>query len=152
MVEAALHAPAGSIRWARRAVAAAVLLGGVLICGIMALTPPDPTGMGTHERWGLPPCSMMERTGWPCPSCGMTTSFAHAVRGQWGAALRVQPAAALMAAAMFLIMGLAAWVLIGGRPLPQWIRRWLRPVMLWWVLAVLAAGWFYKIALVRGVF
>lgn len=36
---------------------------------------------GTHQQLGLPPCSFLEATGVPCPSCGMTTSFSYTVRG-----------------------------------------------------------------------
>ena len=35
----------------------------------------------THRGLGLPPCTFYEQTGLPCPSCGMTTSFALLVRG-----------------------------------------------------------------------
>ena len=32
--------------------------------------------MGTHQQLGLPPCNFVTLTGYPCPACGMTTSFA----------------------------------------------------------------------------
>jgi hypothetical protein len=35
----------------------------------------------THRQLGLPPCTFKHLTGYPCPSCGMTSSFALAVRG-----------------------------------------------------------------------
>jgi hypothetical protein len=35
----------------------------------------------THRQLGLPPCTFKRLTGYPCPSCGMTSSFALAVRG-----------------------------------------------------------------------
>jgi hypothetical protein len=35
----------------------------------------------THRQMGLPPCTFKFLTGCPCPSCGMTSSFALAVRG-----------------------------------------------------------------------
>jgi hypothetical protein len=37
--------------------------------------------METHRQLGLPPCTFKIGTGIPCPSCGMTTSFALTVRG-----------------------------------------------------------------------
>jgi hypothetical protein len=37
--------------------------------------------METHRQLGLPPCTFKTYTGLPCPSCGMTTSFALLVRG-----------------------------------------------------------------------
>lgn len=35
----------------------------------------------THTTMGLPPCTFYETTGLPCPSCGMTSSFALLIRG-----------------------------------------------------------------------
>ena len=54
------------------------LLGGFLLA---ARLEPDPRGFGTHQRLGLPPCTFRALFGIPCPSCGMTTSFAHLTRG-----------------------------------------------------------------------
>src|SRR5262245_22992061 len=44
--------------------------------------------MATHRQLGLPPCTFMEVTGVPCPSCGMTTSFALLIRGDVANSLR----------------------------------------------------------------
>ncbi len=35
----------------------------------------------THRQLGLPQCTFKKVTGYPCPSCGMTSSFALAIRG-----------------------------------------------------------------------
>jgi hypothetical protein len=37
--------------------------------------------METHRQLGLPPCTFYDKTGVPCPACGMTTSFALLIRG-----------------------------------------------------------------------
>ena len=58
---------------------------------------PDPSGLGTHEQWGLPPCTARQVLGGPCPSCGITTSFAHFVRGQFLKALAANAAGLLLA-------------------------------------------------------
>lgn len=50
--------------------------------GLAAHLDPDPRGFGTHQRLGLPPCTTRALFGVPCPSCGMTTSFANFVRGR----------------------------------------------------------------------
>lgn len=36
---------------------------------------------GTHQQLGMPPCTFKSVTGLPCGSCGMSTSFALAIRG-----------------------------------------------------------------------
>ncbi len=58
---------------------------------------PDPRGYGTHERLGLPGCTFRTMFGVPCPSCGMTTSFAHFTRGQFVSAARSNVAGLLLA-------------------------------------------------------
>jgi len=52
---------------------------------------PDPRGFGTHQRLGLPPCTMQLMFRLPCPSCGGTTCFALFVRGRWFDAVRANP-------------------------------------------------------------
>lgn len=73
----------------------------VLIAGfaLAASLEPDPRGFGTHQRLGLPECTLRQWLGIPCPSCGGTTTFALFVRGQWASAVRTNLAA----------FGLAAW-------------------------------------------
>ena len=52
---------------------------------------PDVSGYGTHTQLGLPPCGFLMLTGSPCPGCGLTTSFAHGIRGDWVLALSANP-------------------------------------------------------------
>lgn len=59
---------------------------------------PDPRGYGTHQRLGLPPCTTRALFGVPCPSCGMTTSFANFVRGRFLHAARANASGLLLAA------------------------------------------------------
>lgn len=84
--------------WARVAAAlwAVFLIGGFFIATRLE---PNPAGLGTHQQLGLPPCSMQVLLGAPCPSCGMTTSFAHFVRGQF-----LQSAQANLAGLMLAIV------------------------------------------------
>lgn len=58
---------------------------------------PSSSGIGTHQQLGLPPCSMLFVLGVRCPSCGMTTSWAHFARGQWLDSLRAHPGGFLLA-------------------------------------------------------
>ncbi len=53
--------------------------------------------MGTHHGLGLPPCSFRVMVGMPCPSCGMTTSWSHTMRGQLWQALEANIGGTLLA-------------------------------------------------------
>lgn len=78
-------------RWVR----ISLLAIGTMLVGVFALAAylnpykPDgsPREMATHTTIGLPPCNFVDLTGKPCPSCGMTTSFALLVRGDVGNSL-----------------------------------------------------------------
>ncbi len=73
-------------RWGRvlLIVGSLVLIGGFVLAYQLD---PDPRGFGTHQRLGLPPCTIRTLFGIPCPSCGMTTSFANITKGHWQAAI-----------------------------------------------------------------
>lgn len=67
---------------------------------------PAPDGHGTHEQLGLQPCVWLMVSGYPCPTCGMTTACAHAANADLLASFHAQPlgmAIALVAAAGFWI-------------------------------------------------
>lgn len=57
----------------------------------------QPRRMGTHRQIGLPPCTFHEVTGYPCPSCGMTTSFALLAHGDVTNSLRANAVGTLLA-------------------------------------------------------
>src|SRR5262245_31491696 len=67
-------------RWGLLAAAAGV----IAVLALARWLEPSPLGYGTHRQLGLLPCSFRRITGYPCPSCGMTTAFAWFVRGQLG--------------------------------------------------------------------
>ena len=67
-----------------RAAAVAVMLGLIVLFGIARRLEPSPTGYGTHQQLGLPPCTSVALMGMRCPACGMTTAWSYAMRGQWG--------------------------------------------------------------------
>jgi len=58
---------------------------------------------GTHQQLGLPTCSFKHATGLPCPTCGMTSSFALFVRGDVVNSLRANAAGTVLAV-LFLIV------------------------------------------------
>lgn len=67
---------------------------------------PDPRGFGTHQRLGLPPCTVRAVFGIPCPSCGMTTSFANLTKGRWREAVWANVAAMFLS---FVCAALIPW-------------------------------------------
>ncbi|MCA9136519.1 MAG: DUF2752 domain-containing protein [Planctomycetales bacterium] len=63
---------------------------------------PSSAGLGTHHQLGLPPCTIRVLFGVRCPSCGMTTSWAHVMRGNLLASAKANPGGMLLA---FYAMG-----------------------------------------------
>lgn len=103
-------------KWYLRAGLITIGVGLAVIFGLaMSINPYGPDGaprsMATHTQLGLPPCNFVVLTGKPCPSCGMTTSFALLVRGDVGASLRANWVGTLLA--MFW-SGLLVWSVGSG--------------------------------------
>jgi len=126
---------------AQRAVLAALGAGLLALLAVAGRLEPDARGFGTHERLGLPPCTFQRLTGRRCPSCGMTTAWAHLVRGRIMAAFRDNAGGALLGLASLLV---APWLLIS-----DWRGRWLgRPIgprlvfaAVWLWVAVILIDW-----------
>ena len=53
--------------------------------------------METHMQLGLPECTFKRVTGLPCPSCGMTTSFALTMHGDFIDAVRANSVGVMLA-------------------------------------------------------
>lgn len=133
-----------------RLVALLVLAGLAAPMVVAAFLKPDPTGAGTHRQLGQPSCTMLVVTGYPCPTCGMTTAFAHAVRGRWISAFHAQPFGWLLAVTSMFGTCVAAVSVVTGR---AWVVNWyrIRPTkVVFGILLLCAAGWGYKIMVVRA--
>lgn len=136
----------------RRIAGAAVALLAFALLGVAWMLDPAAEGVGTHTQLGLPTCGWVLSFGTPCPTCGMTTSFALAADGRIGSAVYTQPAGALLAIAT-AVAGLAGLhVAITGAATHQLLSRLWRGWMWWALLAIILAAWFWKIAVVRGAF
>jgi hypothetical protein len=100
--------------------------------------------MGTHkESLGLPPCNFLRTTGLPCPSCGMTTSFAWFAKGNLLASAYVQPMGAILALLAAACVWGGFYIALTARPAHRLLRMLpagytLIPLLL---LGVLAWGW-----------
>jgi hypothetical protein len=111
---------------AARLLAVAAALGLLAAFAVAVAAKPDPRGYGTHQHFGLPPCSFRFLFGRPCPTCGMTTAWANLIRGRLAEAMHANIGGALLG-----VTGLIAlpWLIVSavrgrwwfGRPKPQWI-------------------------------
>jgi hypothetical protein len=118
-----------------------------VVLAIAAVLPPNSSGMGTHRELGLEECSFLLRTGLPCPSCGMTTSFSWFMHGNWLASFYVQPFGMALALATLIRVWAALYTAFTGKPVHQLLhllnwRKWTMPIVLFGILA-----WGWKIAL-----
>jgi hypothetical protein len=106
---APLHAP--RLWWPQRV--ALVMVGGLLVAllATAACLTPSARGMGTHQQLGLPPCTLVQLFGVRCPSCGMTTSWAHLMRGNVVAAFGANAGGALLGLASVLC---GPWLVASG--------------------------------------
>jgi len=143
----ALDAP---ITWITRTHASLIALACAAPLVVAVTLVPSSTGIDTHRQLGLPACGWPAAVGIPCFTCGMTTAFAHGVRGQFLTALRVQPAGMLLVFAAAVGVVVATWVAVTGQP----VHRFLQPLatgrLAIFACAVLVAAWMWKVALMRG--
>ncbi|MBN1854899.1 MAG: DUF2752 domain-containing protein [Pirellulales bacterium] len=57
-------------------------VGAAILLLVARFLTPSPSGNGTHQQLGLPPCTMVTLLGRPCPFCGMTTAWSWLLRGE----------------------------------------------------------------------
>jgi hypothetical protein len=96
---------------------AAAGIGLLGLLAIAAMLEPSPLGHGTHQQLGLPPCTFWVLFGRPCPTCGMTTAWAHLVRGEWVDAGRANLGGALLG---LLAIAATPW-LLGSAVRGDWL-------------------------------
>jgi hypothetical protein len=130
-----------------RLFAAAVALAGLAILFLAHQLVPSKTGFGTHQQLGLAPCLVPIVTGYPCPTCGMTTAVAFAADGRWIRSFQAQPAGLMLALCIIFIVFLAGLGAISGNtwrlnPLNFSINRLITMAIAVWLL-----GWGFKVAL-----
>lgn len=113
---------------------------------------PSPLGHSTHLQLGLGRCTFLQLTGYPCPMCGMTTTFGHMAHLDPVHAFVTQPFGVLLFLGTAGLFGIAVAELI----LPR--RRWLRllgalapyeSLLSLGFLALMGLGWAYKVVVMR---
>lgn len=85
-----------------------------------------------HQQLGLPSCSFKRLTGLPCASCGMSTSFALAVRGDLANSVQANFVGTLLA---LFGMVFVPWALISAAR-----GRWLWFHAIEWLAVSLVLG------------
>ncbi len=136
--------------WRTQLAAMAVLFACLAIWCTAGYVKPAVTGIVTHQQLGLAPCNLVAVTGYPCPTCGMTTAFAWAVRGRFFASFAAQPVGLLLAILTVAAAGQAVYVLARGK---MWTLDWYRatPYRLAGLsFAVVLGGWIYKVIVHTG--
>ncbi len=122
-----------------------VLLGCSAAIAVSVYLIPDARGHGTHEELGFPPCAMAELWGVPCPTCGVTTSFAHMARLEVGRAALVQPVGVIgfaLAAGGVAVMAVSLSLGFSWAPV---LRRVNWTILGWITAGVVFASWVFEI-------
>jgi hypothetical protein len=135
-----------------RVIAFAIAVGALAVLLTATRITPSASGMGTHLELGLQNCGFLSRTGLPCPSCGMTTSFAHFVRGNAVASAYVQPMGFVLAVLAALAVWGGAYIAITGRPAYRVLRALPGVPVVVGLFVIAIGGWAWKIFIhLRGV-
>ena len=121
----------------------ALLCLGVLIAS-RALSP-SASGLGTHRGLGLPPCSFLALWGVPCPTCGLTTAFAHAARLELACSLRAHPLGLPLFTLVLLAVPLALCALSRGTSVRYAVDRVRADRAALWVVMALLACWVARV-------
>jgi len=119
-----------------RATQAAVVAFGLLIARIVDPNRPLPFDV----------CAFKLLTSMPCPTCGLTRSLCHALRGDWSASLGYHPAGIALAVAL---IGWAMWSAAEagqGQLVGDGVRRQLGTAMLKSGIAISLVVWLARLA------
>lgn len=138
----------GTLRHRLCGLAVALAAAGVL--GLAAWFEPAEGGLGTHEQLNLPSCGWIVIMDLPCPTCGMTTAFAHAAEGNLLASARTQPLGFVLAVITAMALLLGTYVAVtGSRIGASVVGLWGRHTG-WVVAGAVLAAWGYKIVVYKG--
>ena len=138
--------------WPNRLTALVLFVPCAVVLGVAAWLTPDGAGIGTHTQLGMAACGFVERTGMPCATCGMTTSFAHAADGNLIGAFVTQPAGATLAVMMAMVGLVSAYAVITGVSLLPALRFAWRPRLIVLFGVLVMGAWLYKIVTFEGSF
>ncbi len=142
-------AAGGGVR-GRRILGGLVAVGTAGVLSLAAYLEPAGAGLGTHEQLSLPSCGWITLMDLPCPTCGMTTAFAHAANGDVLAGIAAQPLGFLLAIATAMAFLVGTYVAsTGSRMAGQLARLWVRGSG-WLLIGIALAAWGYKVISYKG--
>ena len=119
----------------------AVCCGSVI--GLAVWLTPETAGVGTHRQLGLPKCSFLAQTGYPCPTCGMTTSVSAMAHGQFALALASHPFGVVLFSGLVVLAAAAVVEVLTGQSV---LSRLGRPGRWVWTFVIgIPAGWVLKL-------
>jgi hypothetical protein len=128
-----------------RLIAAALAATPITLLLVASRLQPSTEGLGTHQQLGLPPCSMRVIFGFRCPSCGMTTSWAYFMNGQWAESFQVNSGGFLLAI-LSIAFAFCALKSVWTGQLPSTSSQRLMGVSLLAVAAVTFVDWTLRLA------
>ncbi len=127
--------------WRRRMIG--VVVAGPFLAMIVTAycVSPRSLGFGTAGDLGFPDCSFLAETGYPCPTCGMTTSVSAMAHGRIAFAFRAHPFGVILFPGAVVLSAMGAFQAATGRNILGLLR------FRWWYLVVIAglllAGWIW---------
>lgn len=120
-----------------------------VVLGLSRWLVPAEQGFGTHRQLGLASCSMLSVTGWPCPMCGMTTTFALLADGRVVDAFVNQPFGPVLFLGTLMAAGGGAIDAVTGSGALERLLARLRPIearVAALLFTGMVLGWVYKCA------
>jgi Protein of unknown function (DUF2752) len=118
---------------------------GAALLIVARLLQPSADGVGTHRQLGLPPCLFLHYTGVPCPSCGLTTSVAHATRLHFYESIITQPFGLVVF--IFAVLSIPLSIFLIYRRVSWSILKRMRggKLAIYSMIALFILSWLYKI-------
>ncbi len=130
----------------RRLIGAMVAIAAAGVLGLAAWFEPAEAGLGTHTQLSMPPCAWILAADIPCPTCGMTTAFAHAAEGDLVSAFLAQPMGALLAVVAAVLFVVGTYTALTGSLLATLFGRLWGRRAAWALVLGFGGAWLYKVA------
>ena len=113
---------------------------------VAAMLKPNPAGLGTHMQLGLPGCTMYTFSGIRCPGCGMTTSWAHTMKGDFASGIRANVGGVLLCLLSIAVFPCLLWMGICGRSLPFYWFGQVAVTVLLIAMSISIVEWIIRLA------